>query len=156
MAKSVCGQLREFCLKSSDWSIFKARLGNYFAVNGIKVNTDVEKMRAILLNALDENAYQLIFGLVSPEKPEEKTYNQFLATLYGYFKPQQSPFATRFKFYSAQKDVIESASEWAARLGGLAVGCEFGSELIKVCLRDRFLFGFGKVDYSSIVPVVFL
>lgn len=143
MADSVVGHLREFALKTSDWTIFKARLENFFAANGIKIDTDADKMRAILLNALDEDAYQLIFDLVSPAKPEEKTYKQIVEVFNGYFKPQQSPFAARYKFYSAQKEHTESAAEWAARLRGLAVGCEFGPEL-KVSLRDKFVFGFEK------------
>lgn len=98
MAESIVGHLREFSLQSSDWTIFKARLENYFVANGIKQETDAAKMRAILLNVLDEDAYQLVFDLVSPAKPEDKTYKQLLEIFGNYFKPQQSPFAARYKF----------------------------------------------------------
>lgn len=120
------GHLREFSLRKSDWSIFKARLENYFVANGIKSEADGDKKRAILLNVLDEEAYQLIFDLVSPDKPEGKTYDQLVGALDKHFKPQHSPLAARYKFYAARKEPGETAREWAARLRGLAVGCEFG------------------------------
>lgn len=143
MAEANIGHLREFYLKNSDWSIFKARLENYFAANDIKRATQESKMKAILLNCLDQDAYKLIFDLVSPEKPEEKSYEQLIQVFNEHFKCQQSPFAARFLFYSSRKEDGETVAQWAARLRGLAVGCEFGAEL-KVCLRDKFLFGFGK------------
>lgn len=139
----IIGHLREFSLKNCDWTIFKARLENYFTANGIKSATHAEKMRAVFLNVLDEDAYQLVFDMVSPDKPEGKKYEELIQVFDQFFKPQQSPLAARYKFYSARKEPTETASEWEARLRGLAVGCEFGSEL-KVCLRDKFIFGFEK------------
>lgn len=110
MAEAVyLGRLHEFSLKSSDWSIFKARLENYFAANGIKVENS-EKRRAILLNVLDEDAYQLVYNLVSPKKPEAKTYADLVKTLDTHFKPQQSTFASRFKFYAAVKEPNETVN----------------------------------------------
>ena len=139
----IIGHLREFSLSNSDWTIFKARLEKYFTANGITSATHAEKMRAVFLNVLDENAYQLMYDMVSPEKPENKNYEELIQVFDQYFKPQQNPLAARYKFYNARKDPTETASEWEARLRGLAVGCEFGSEL-KICLRDKFIFGFEK------------
>ncbi|KAJ8937564.1 hypothetical protein NQ318_000105 [Aromia moschata] len=68
---SYYGQAREFCAQNSDWVIYRRRLDNYFLVNSI---TDDNKKRAILLNALDEEAYKLIYNLSLPRLPEEKTY----------------------------------------------------------------------------------
>lgn len=138
----LVGHLREFSLHKSDWTIFKARLENYFSANDITMENG-KKRRAILLNILDEDAYQLVFDLVSPEKPENKTYPQLVTVFDNHFKIQQSAFAARMKFYSAKKESNETVNQWAARLRGLAVGCEFGDEL-KVCLRDKFVFGFDK------------
>ncbi|XP_071056467.1 uncharacterized protein [Onthophagus taurus] len=142
MAEVIVGHLREFTLRNSDWSIFLPRLESYFTANNIGEDK-AKKKRAILLNILDEDAYKLLFDLVSPEKPEDKTYPDLVAVLSSHFQPQKSAFAARYQFYSAKKEVAETAKQWAARLRGLAVSCEFGAEL-QVCLRDKFVFGFEK------------
>lgn len=115
------GHLREFSPISSDWSIFKARLLNYFAANGIKEEKDEDRMKAILLNTCDEEAYKLIFDLVSPEKSEQRTFGQLIKVFDEYFKPQQSAFALRYKFYAARKEYGETATQWAGRLRRLVI-----------------------------------
>ena len=154
---AMVGHLREFSLKDSDWSLFLSRLESYLAANNIDADqaenltapataenaAQAKKRQAILLNCLDEDAYKLLFDLVSPEKPEEKTYKELVAALTKHFQHEQNPFAARFRFYAAMKEAGETAKQWAARLRGLAVACKFGDEL-KVCLRDKFVFGFEK------------
>ncbi|KOB65100.1 reverse transcriptase, partial [Operophtera brumata] len=70
------------------------------------------------------------------------TYSELVKVLNGHFTPKRSTFADRAKFYEAIKSDGETIEEWAARLRGLAVYCEFGMELDTV-LRDRFVLGFG-------------
>ncbi|KAG5872794.1 hypothetical protein JTB14_014633 [Gonioctena quinquepunctata] len=111
------GHIREFDPHTSDWTIFSRRLDNYFVVNVI---TDNIKKRAILLNALSEEAYRLIYNLALPNKPEEKEYADLTKLFNDHFKDSESVFAYRYKFYNATKSPQESSSEWAARVRSLA------------------------------------
>ena len=134
------GHLQEFDATTCEWSIYKKRLSNYFLANDI---TDVDKMRAILLNMLCEDAYKLIYNLLFPTSPEETTYVDLVKKLDEHFKSAQAIFAARFKFYNAKKSPEESAKEWSVRLCSLATACEFGVELQTV-LRDIYVVGYEK------------
>lgn len=119
---SYYGKMREFSAQNSDWRIYKRRLENYFTVNGI---TDNEKRKALLLNALDEEAYKLIYNLALPRLPEDKTYNELTELFNTHFKVAESVFVARSKFFTSFKDTHENATEWAARVRSMAINCSF-------------------------------
>jgi hypothetical protein len=96
---------------------------------------------AVLLTHLSDESYRLIRNLVHPNKLEDKTYSELVGVLNQHFSPKRSTFADRAKFYEANKSDVQTVEEWAARLRGLAVYCDFGSEL-DTLLRDRFVLGF--------------
>ncbi|XP_044760380.1 uncharacterized protein LOC123317833 [Coccinella septempunctata] len=135
----LIGKIQEFNFNISDWTIYKARLDNYFEANNI---TGV-KRRAIFLNMLDEDSYRLMFDQCSPVKPEQKSYEQLLEIFDKHFAPVHTPFAERIKFYESERGPEESPNEWVARVRRLAIQCEFDNHLETV-LRDKFICGFGK------------
>lgn len=141
MATEYVGHLREFDPANSEWSIFKKRLESYFVANKIE---DEKRKSAILLNILSENAYRLLYNLCIPEEPEQKTYKDLAERLTEYFKPSESVFGARFKFYNAKKSQNESPREWAARLKSLIAPCQFETNEIKILLRDFFVVGYNK------------
>lgn len=143
MASTSYGQLREFTLKD-DWSVYKARMEQYFIANGVPVDTNTSQVRrAILLNCCDEEAYKLLFDLCVPQIPEEKTYIQLVNIFDEQFKKVASVYAERYKFYNACKSSHETVLQWAARVRNLATTCKFGNEL-QSALRDRFIMGVEK------------
>ncbi|XP_074037223.1 uncharacterized protein [Leptinotarsa decemlineata] len=142
---SYYGQVREFRGQDSDWVIYKRRLDNYFQVNDI----DDDKKKAILLNALDEDSYKLIYNLCLPKFPEEKSYQQLTELFSQYFEVSESLFVARSKFFAAFKNQHESANEWAAGVRNLAINCEFEETVIDMMLRDRFIVGFDKGSVQS-------
>lgn len=90
--KSLVGTLREFTL-DKNWGIAKSRTENFFIANGIKKD---ERKRALLLNSLDDSAYQLISNLAVPKKPEEKTYVELVKLFDSHFLGAESVFAARY------------------------------------------------------------
>lgn len=77
--------------KDCDWSIFRARLEQYFIANAI---TD-----AILLNTCDEDAYRLIFNLCIPEN---ELYKDLVKLFDKHFKT--TPRATKSR--------VQTFAEW--------------------------------------------
>jgi hypothetical protein len=138
---SYYGQLREFNPVVSDWTVYKRRMDNYFIVNAI---TDDNFKRAMLLTALDEEAYKLIFNLCLPTAPEDKSFTELTELFDKHFKTCESAFVARQRFYAATRNSQESAAEFAARLRGLACKGEFPEAVLDMTLRDRFIMGFGK------------
>lgn len=112
LPRANVGQVREFDPQICDWPIYKRRLDNYFVANNI---TDGAVKRAILLNALSEEGYKLIYNLSLPILPESKTFAELVDLFNKHFASSESFFAARSKFYSATKNVGENANEWAAR-----------------------------------------
>lgn len=141
MAAEYIGHLREFDAANSDWSIFKKRIDNYFVANAI---TDDKRKGAILLNILNEEAYKLIYNLCLPDEPESKTYTGLSKLLSDHYKPSDSVFAARYKFYTSKKATTESAKEWSARLRNLAAACQFENIELKMVLRDIFVVAYEK------------
>lgn len=141
MSTPIVGYLREFDPNTSEWSLFKPRLDNYFQANAI---SDKDRMRAVLLNLLSEEAYKLLFNLCLPKNPESKSYEDLLKILSAYFQDEESVFVSRYKFYTARKSVAESPKEFAARLRSLASMCQFSEENLKLVLKDMFIIGYNK------------
>lgn len=131
------GNITEFDHKIHQWDIYNSRLSQFIKLNAIKD----ENRSAVLLTHLSEESYRLARNLVHPKKLEEIKYDELVKVLSDHFTPKRSTFADRAKFYEATKSEGESSEEWAARLRGLAVYCEFGTEL-DTLLRDRFVLGF--------------
>ncbi|XP_044760766.1 uncharacterized protein LOC123318216 [Coccinella septempunctata] len=138
---SNIGHLREFNPAISEWSIFKRRIDNYFVANTI---TDEKRKGAILLNVLSEEAYKLVFNMCLPEEPETKTHKVLSDLLTNHFKPSESVFAARYKFYTAKKGSTETAKEWAARLRNFAAQCQFNNLQLEMVLRDIFIVNYDK------------
>ncbi|XP_047987039.1 uncharacterized protein LOC125233694 isoform X3 [Leguminivora glycinivorella] len=131
------GNIGVFDHKVQEWDVFFGRLSQFIKLN--KISDDNKS--AVLLTHLSDESYRLVRNLVHPTKLEEKSFNELVEVLSGHFTPKRSTFADRAKFFEATKSGSESSQDWAARLRGLAVNCEFGTEL-DVLLRDRFVLGF--------------
>ncbi|XP_049886860.1 uncharacterized protein LOC126381431 [Pectinophora gossypiella] len=134
---AIIGSLGLFDYKNQEWSVFYGRLKLFIKLNDIKA----DKQSAVLLTSFSDDSYRLVSNLLHPKRVDEATFDEMVTKLNSHFTPKRSTFADRSRFYEAVKFDNENAEEWAARLRGLAVHCEFGTEL-EVVLRDRFVLGF--------------
>ncbi|XP_061707862.1 uncharacterized protein LOC133518246 [Cydia pomonella] len=132
------GSISSFDPNTQDWQIFVSRLKQFLGLNAI---TDEGKKKAVLLTHLSDDAYRLLVNLAHPKDVETEKYEDLLGLLNGHFVPKRSTFTDKAKFYNAVKADGEKIEDWAARLRGLAVHCQFGTAL-EMMLRDRFVLGF--------------
>ncbi|XP_048488051.1 uncharacterized protein LOC105383898 isoform X4 [Plutella xylostella] len=130
------GNIGIFDCKMQDWKIFESRLQQFIKLNSVKDDSKC----AVLLTHLNDESYRLARNLVYPRELEAVTYDELVKALSDHFTPRRSTFADRAKFYDATRGEYESAESWAARLRGLAINCEFGTEL-DTLLRDKFVLG---------------
>ena len=79
-------------------------------------------------------------SLLSPTKPQEKTFAELEAKLKKHFELKKIIIAERFNFHRRNQAPDESITEYVAELRKLAASCKFGGNL-EESLRDRFVCG---------------
>lgn len=131
------GNIQNFDSRTQDWQIFSKRVGQFLTLNSI---TAEDKKRAVLLTHLSDEVYKLLRNLAHPSEVETLSYSRLTELLDGHFTPKRSTFADLAEFYSAVQAEEESVEDWAARLRGLAIHCEFGTALDTLFLH-RFVLG---------------
>ncbi|XP_052739871.1 uncharacterized protein LOC128198003 [Bicyclus anynana] len=133
----VIGNLTMFEPNAQNWELFGSKLKQFLALNKIEAS---EEKRAVLITHLSDDAYRLLINLVHPGNVEETEYDVLIKTFNKHFLPRRSTFADKDRFYSATQMAGEALEDFAARLRGLSVYCNFG-EALDVLLRDRFVLG---------------
>src|SRR5436190_2204509 len=136
------GQPNEFNPITDEWTIFVRRLSAFFEANDVPDN----KKKSILLSLVNQEAYKLLIDLCTPERPEDKTYEELTVLLDKHYSPKLSVFKERYSFYEATRSPGESVQDWAARVQHLAASCQFG-EHFSFAVVDKFVLGFenGKI-----------
>lgn len=144
MAKLSIGSISTFNHEIQDWSLYKARLEQWFMANDLGDSEDKPpkcKRRAVLLSSFSENTYKLVRDLALPADITTADYDTVIKLLDDHFKSVKCGFAERYKFHSATQALNESFAEWAARVRGLAAHCSFSASTLSEALRDRFVLG---------------
>lgn len=135
-AQNLVGFLHEYQV-GDDWGEFTERLDAYFDANGIG---DDGKKRSVLLTVCGSQVYSTMKSLLSPVKPNTKTYADLVKLVRDYFSPKPITIVERFKFYHRAQQPHETLSQYLAALRKASEHCEFGAELDNA-LRDRFVCG---------------
>ena len=78
-----------------DWIQYIERMEYYFQANKI-IEGDTKK--AILISVMGEKAYKLMRSLVSPAKPNDKSFGQLVKAMRGHLCPLPSEIVQRHKF----------------------------------------------------------
>lgn len=133
---SFIGNLTVFDHSVQEWPIFKSRLDQFIKLNEIKS----DKAGSLLITYLADDTYRLARNLLHPKILEDVKFEELVLVLDKHFTPKRCLLAEREKFYEARRAAGESVQEWAVRVRGLAVNCEFGTALDNM-LRDRFVLG---------------
>ena len=68
----------EFDGGRKDWTQYAERLAHFFTANQI---TDQDRMKALLPTMIGLMTFKLLRNIISPEKPEDKTYKQLVEAI---------------------------------------------------------------------------
>ena len=82
--------------------------------------------------------YTLLRGLLAPDLPKEKGFDELEKALTDHYEPKPLVIAERFNFYKRGQAAGESLADYQAELRRLARTCEFGS-FLNDALRDQFV-----------------
>ena len=130
------GRIEEYS-ESENWSQYIERLRYYFEANSI---TETEKKRSIFLTVYGSKCYGLIRNLLSPTKPDEKTFEELNKLVQDHLNPEPSEVIQCYKFHTKVHSHGQSVSEFVAELRELSEKCKFGDQLEDM-LRDRLVCG---------------
>ena len=81
-----------------------------------------KKKGSILLTVCGHKTYRLIRNLSSPDKPDDKTYQQLKRLIHNYLKPKPLVIAKCFKFHRQKQD-SETVSQYLTELRKLSKHC---------------------------------
>lgn len=135
MTMSV-GKIKDFDVKTGNWSTYVERLEMYFVVNKI---TDDLKLPT-LIAIIGEQAYELLSTLASPSKPSSLSYTVAVDLLRAHLQPTPSILAERYRFRQRRQVAGELIADYVADLKKMARYCEFKTNL-EENLRDQFVCG---------------
>ena len=129
------GQLKEFA-EGEVWIEYVERMEMYFTANDID---DGGKKRAIFLSTAGPKVYGLIRNLLSPAKPNSKSFDELTKLVTDHMNPTPSIIVERFKFNTSCRKEGESMSNFGAELRKMAEPCKFPAEILDDMLRDRLV-----------------
>ena len=107
----------------------------FFQANGI---AEDEKKVPVFLSITGGDIYALLQSLLSPVKPQEKTFAELKAELTKYFQPKKVIIVECFNFHQRNQAPDESIAKYVAELHKLTTNCDFG-DYLEQALRDRFV-----------------
>ena len=130
------GQLPEFHPESESISAYIERANLFFTANTVP---DGKKV-SVFLTVIGGKTYTRLRSLLSPDLPQDKTYDVLVETLKQHYEPKPLVIAERFHFHRRNQAASESIAEYVAELRRLSTHCEFGPYLGQA-LRDRLVCG---------------
>ena len=131
------GRFSEFNPQREDWTSYTERLQEYFIANGIEESA---KKKAVLLNIVGAETYQLMRNLTALAKPTAKSFDQLVKLVKEHHNPAPSVILQRFKFASRRQKPGESIATYLSELRRLSEHCRYGETLDEM-LRDRIVCG---------------
>ena len=94
----------------------------------------------MLLSVIGAKTYSLLRNLVSPDKPQDKSFDQLVEALRRHFEPKPAVIAEHFHFHRRNQHVGESIADYMAELRRLSTHCQLEAYL-EQALRDRLVCG---------------
>ena len=140
MAVAAFGSIETFDVNDGEFDEYVERLQQYFVANDI---TGDNKKVAVFVTVMGKDTYTILRNLLSPVKPNEKTFEDIVNVLRGHFKPTPLVIAERYKFYERKQTDGENVNAFIAELKKLSLHCEFG-DFLDQALRDKLVCGIGN------------
>ena len=93
----------------------------------------------MFLTAIGGATYEILWNLLSPDAPKDKSLDELKSTLRTHLKPKPLTIAEHFKFYRRTQPEGESVAEYVVVLKELSTHCDLGT-FLNDALRNLLLF----------------
>lgn len=125
-----------FDIKKTSWSRWVKRFETALEL----YECDRTKHQRLLLHFIGSDTYNILCDKLTPQIPEEKSYQEIVTILQDHFDPKPNELLENFRFNMRKQKESETAADFLVALRRLAVNCNFGTHLEKA-LRNQFVFG---------------
>lgn len=102
--------------------------------------TNAATKNAYFLHYIGADLYETLCDLISPNKPEQSTYETNVSTLETHLDPTPLEIAEYFKFHHRHQMEGESVKDYMAILRKMATTCNFGT-FLTTALRNQLVCG---------------
>ena len=116
----------------------------------VRVSQRHAKLVPTLLTVIGSRHYSLIRGLILPDLPKDKTYDQLVKLLTKHYDPEPIVIAERFHFYKRNQRSNKSIANYLTSLRRLASRRKFGTFLSKA-LRDWLVCGMQRENVQKVL-----
>ena len=134
---SSMGKIELFDSTQETFPRYGRRVKNFFSANSVAA----DKQKYVFLNSLGRQHYNLLANILSPEEPEQKTFDELVDLLTKHFQPPASVISERYSFQCRCQEPDESIADFVVGLKKLIIRCEYDAAVQKTLLRDRFVSG---------------
>ena len=145
-ATRTIGRMQEFYPDKETVTAYLERFQMFISANSI----ETDKVVPTLLTVLGSTHYTLLRGLVSPELPKDKSYDELVELMKKHYDPEPIIIAERFHFYRRDQKTGESIADYLASLRLLASRCKFGTFLTEA-LRDKLVCGMQSDNIQKVL-----
>ena len=105
---------------------YEERLKLYLVANNIlAVEGNAERRKAIFLNEVGKDIFQVLSDLFSPDKPANRTLEELLTKLKEHYEPIPNEMAESFKFLTRVQGSGESIADYSLGIRKLTVHANF-------------------------------
>ena len=134
---SSMGKIESFDSTQETFPRYVRRVKNFFSANSVAA----DKQKYVFLNSLGRQHYNLLANILSPEEPEQKTFDELVDVLTKHFQPPTSVISGRYSLHSLCQEPDESIADFVVSLKKLIICCEYDAAVQQTLLRDRFVSG---------------
>lgn len=106
---ALLGSIGAYDADKEEWPQYVERLSFFFEANGI---TGADKKKVSFLTLIGRPAFKLLWSLLHPNKPANKTFDELTQILTDHYKPAPSEIVQRFKFHSRFRKQGESVATY--------------------------------------------
>ncbi|XP_055713605.1 uncharacterized protein LOC129807997 [Phlebotomus papatasi] len=134
----------EAYMPGENFTHYRNRMNHLISGSGIE---DSRKL-SIAITLMGPTCYSKLVSLLSPEKPEDKSYDEVMTILEKHFKETNNVISDRCTFNMRFRHDGESIEDYIVELKSLSQDCHFGS-FLEEALRDRLVSGINDQQIQS-------
>ena len=137
---TLLGQPPGHYVPGTSWRYWKTMFENYLDIRN--VTEDKAKVQ-LMINRIGGAAYSTIEGLLYPEEPRKKSYDQLVSLLETHFTPKLLILGERFKLLSMTQKEEQSLADFYAAISQAARTCDLktGEDFRDALITMSFLKG---------------
>ena len=134
-----------FDYRTQKWSSYQTQFEHFLKVNDIKGDA---KQTSCLITLIGTETYEILEGLMFPDKPADSTVANLFEKLSVHFEPKRLKIAEQYKFWKNKQGASQSLADYIAEIRKLASTCQFPQQYLQDALTTAFVLGLRDENIS--------